>query len=459
MWLSAIHADAHALERDVARLRIRIEADELRIGEQVSGTVVLRRLEEDVRLRHTGDVLDTEQQEVLLADPCFEVLLDLGSRERAVVDRDEPQHARPRTVVAHLVTQNECEAVVPVGQRAAACAIHVAGELAVHVDATAVDGVERNDYVLKCCLQTLGVIIGRKLRCAIRTRGRAAAEELVVVEILAEGEIASVRAARVADDAGIFLSGVARNGPRFDRILTRGRDQLLELAAGGRRGLSLCGGRLEDDTPTANPIEVRPSRAREREIRGRIDTARIEHGVARARLELIQSDRVLLVAIAARSHRAVVQGECLADHGTGRHFGRLNLARHRADQIFDFLSIRGAALTPAVVRFVAQADHEARALRIIQVDLRHCGDVSLFNRRGREVRLLRRGRSGAMTVEALAFAREQIVQRLERGRRILRQMPARLHILIGRCLQLDLFATCGRRPDPCRDPARQNGCA
>ena len=39
--LGAVHADAHALERDAARHRGGVEADELRVGEQVARAVVL----------------------------------------------------------------------------------------------------------------------------------------------------------------------------------------------------------------------------------------------------------------------------------------------------------------------------------------------------------------------------------------------------------------------------------
>ncbi len=65
----------------------RIQADELRIGEQVAVAVVLRGLEHDVGLRHIDQVRDAEQQEELLADAGFEILLDLLQVQRAVVDR------------------------------------------------------------------------------------------------------------------------------------------------------------------------------------------------------------------------------------------------------------------------------------------------------------------------------------------------------------------------------------
>jgi len=65
--------------------RLGIEADELRLVEQVTEVVVLTRLEQDVRLRHARQRADAEQQVVLLANAGGEVLLDLRRRERAVV--------------------------------------------------------------------------------------------------------------------------------------------------------------------------------------------------------------------------------------------------------------------------------------------------------------------------------------------------------------------------------------
>ena len=65
-------------------------------------------------------VADVEQHEVLLADAGLEVLLDLRRRQRAVVDRDQAQHALPLAVGRGLVAEHQREGVVPVGERAAA---------------------------------------------------------------------------------------------------------------------------------------------------------------------------------------------------------------------------------------------------------------------------------------------------------------------------------------------------
>ena len=90
---AAIHADAHAGERNAARARRGIEADEGRLVEQVAVAVELAHLEQDVGLRHVDEVAHREQQEELLADAGLEVLLDLRRRQRAVVDRDQAEHA------------------------------------------------------------------------------------------------------------------------------------------------------------------------------------------------------------------------------------------------------------------------------------------------------------------------------------------------------------------------------
>ena len=257
-------------------------------------------------MRHAHQVRDAEQHEELLADAGLEVLLDLLQVQRAVVDRDQADHARPLAVVADFVAEHEGEAVVPVAERAAAGAVEVAGELAVHVDAAAVDRVEGHHDVLQRSLQALVRVRGRQLRRAVGTGLGAAAEEVVVVHRLAHREVAGRRAAGVADDARVFLRHVARHDPRFDGVLAGRSDQLMELAARGRRGLRLAG--ADVDAPAADPRDV----AAQREVRRRIDAAGVERGAALAALELVERDQVVLVAVAAGGDRAVEQRQRLA---------------------------------------------------------------------------------------------------------------------------------------------------
>src|SRR3984893_9626744 len=92
----AVYAEAHAADLQLRRRRRPgIEADELRLVEQVAEVVVLARLEQDVRLRHARQRADAEQQVVLLANAGGEVLLDLRRGERAVVNGDELDDALP----------------------------------------------------------------------------------------------------------------------------------------------------------------------------------------------------------------------------------------------------------------------------------------------------------------------------------------------------------------------------
>ena len=92
---------------------------------------------------------DVEQHEVLLADAGIEVLLDLRGRQRAVVDRDQAQHAFPLAIGRGLVAEHQREGVVPVGEAAAALRVGIAGVHAVHVEAAAFDRAVGHDHVLQ----------------------------------------------------------------------------------------------------------------------------------------------------------------------------------------------------------------------------------------------------------------------------------------------------------------------
>src|SRR4029077_12734371 len=131
----AVHAEAHAADLQIRRhRRLGIEADELRLVEEVAEVVVLTRLEQDVRLRYARQGADAEQQVVLLANAGREVLLDLRRGERAVVDGDELDDALPLALTGGLVAEHQREAAVPVGERAALGRIRIAAIDAVDVD-------------------------------------------------------------------------------------------------------------------------------------------------------------------------------------------------------------------------------------------------------------------------------------------------------------------------------------
>ena len=118
--LDAVHADAHALDGDVQHRRSVAQHDEHRLLEQVAVAVELADLEHDVGVRHVHEARHREQQEELLADADGHVLLDLRLGERAVVDRDQAQHALPLAVAGDLVAEHQRERVVPVVEVAAA---------------------------------------------------------------------------------------------------------------------------------------------------------------------------------------------------------------------------------------------------------------------------------------------------------------------------------------------------
>src|SRR5207248_1319999 len=74
----AVHTEAHAADLQTRRHHcLRIQADELRLVEQIAVVVVLTGLEQDVRLRHARQGTHPEQQVVLLPNAGGEVLLHL----------------------------------------------------------------------------------------------------------------------------------------------------------------------------------------------------------------------------------------------------------------------------------------------------------------------------------------------------------------------------------------------
>ncbi len=142
--LGAVDADAHALDADLVRVRVVVEADERRLVEQVRVAVELAALEHDVALRHVDEVRDGEQQVEAFADARVEVLRDLALGERAVVDDHHARDPLPDAVVADLVAEHQREGVVPVREQARRRRVRVRSQLAVHVDAAAVHRVCRS---------------------------------------------------------------------------------------------------------------------------------------------------------------------------------------------------------------------------------------------------------------------------------------------------------------------------
>ena len=110
-----------------------------------------------------------------------------------------------------------------------------------------------------------------------------------------------------------------------------------------------------------------------------IDAARVERRRASARdrvaaglprLELVQRDHVRLVAVAARGDRAFVERERLARDERGVDLRRRHAVARTAwiAACIAFASV-AQLVRPAVVRLVAQAQHEARVRRIVEIHL------------------------------------------------------------------------------------------
>ncbi len=95
---------------------------------------------------------------------------------------------------------------------------------------------------------------------------------------------------------------LAGDHPRFDGELTGRLDQVRELLAGGGRALRLLAG-LDVDAPATDP-HVRRG---QREVQGRLDTAGVVGDQVLAGFELVQRNLIVLVTIAARGDRAVIE--------------------------------------------------------------------------------------------------------------------------------------------------------
>ena len=269
-------------------------------------------------------------------------------------------------------------------------------------------------------LQVLVGIRRGQPRVAVAVRIAAAVEEVVVVERLAQREVAHRGARRVADDAGILLGDVARGDPRLDRVLAGGPDQVVQLLAGGGGALRLAA--LDVDAPAADPGHV----AAQGEVDGRIDAARVEGCRALAFLELPERDLVRLVAVAAARDGAVIERERLADHQVRIDRAERDLGLERLDGRLHLGRV-GRAIAPAVVELVAQADDEARVVGIVEIDLRLGGVVGRQQIVIGEERLLRHDRRRTVAGDAIVLD-----DRIDRGaveRRVGRERAARADVL------------------------------
>ena len=125
-----------------------------------------------------------------------------------------------RLVLSTSLAKRERKGVVPVGEQAARHRIDVVGEFAVDVDTATVRRVVRRNDVLQRRLQifvrlpTSTDAVHRSGRSLRRT-----VQEVVLIQRLAQHEVAARRAAGVADDPRrTVLRDVARCDPRFDRV-------------------------------------------------------------------------------------------------------------------------------------------------------------------------------------------------------------------------------------------------
>ena len=98
---------------------------------------------------------------------------------------------------------------------------------------------------------------------------------------------------------------------------------------------------------------------REIEIDRGIDAAGVIGDRSAAGLEFPQGDLRVLVAVAARSQRAVDEPQCLTRNEVGIHGRRRDAAGERGDRILHHLRIGGAVAGPAVVELAAEANHHS----------------------------------------------------------------------------------------------------
>src|SRR6185503_13898175 len=105
--------------------------------------------------------------------------------------------------------------------------------------------------------------------------------------------------------------------PRLYRILAGRLEHICELLARGGARLSLTT-RLDVDAPATDPADI----ARDREIGRRLHSTRVIDRRAGSCFELVESDEIGVVAIAAGGHGTVVQGQRLR-----RHEGRIDLSK------------------------------------------------------------------------------------------------------------------------------------
>ncbi len=286
----------------------------------------------------------------------------------------------------------------------------------------------------------------RQHRAAVRVGRRRAVEEVVVVHGLAEREVARGRAAGVADDVRHLLHHVGGRDPGLDRVLARRLDQVVELAARGRGALRLAAAQV--DAPAADPGHG----ARQRQVERGLDARGVVGDRAGAGLELVERDGRVVEAAAAARDGAVIERQCLRDHEVGIDFGE----RHAVGEVLDrgLHGVRGrCAVGPAVVELVAQAHHEARLVRRIEVDLRthrRVGDVDVGLG---EERRLRRGRARRMAARAVLL--EQRIDGRAEQRRIGRERLAVADFLDRGRLQRRTARAAERLSGPVADPHRE----
>ncbi len=327
-----IDAKPHAGDDNVGRRRLRIEADERRIGEEIAVGIVLGALDLDVRLRDTRQRTHVEQQEVLLADAGIEVLQDLGGRESAAVDGSKLDRASPPLFARDFATHSQSKRAVPARQRATASGVLVGGQRAIDIQLLAIDRIVGQHDVLQRCL-------GHVLRCRIDERRRAigvrraaACTTFIRLGTLRQRGVPGLVTAGIRHDVGFFLGDVVRVHPRFEGELARALRQLRNLLAGGGRGLRLTT-RREGQTPAAGPRDA----AVQSQVRRGADTAGVVGDVARAGLEHVLRDDIRLVAGAAGSDRTFLERQCFRHHESridvgGRYAGRVGLQRTEHDR-------------------------------------------------------------------------------------------------------------------------------
>ena len=165
----------------------------------------------------------------------------------------------------------------------------------VHEDLTTVGWIVGQHDVLQARLQVL-VLVGRDEigRAGAVTFGRPVGG-FIRVERLAKHEIVGVGSTAVGNNSGWpILCDVGRHHPGLHGVFVGGVDQLVKFRTA--RGGALSFAVQELNAPAADPV-VAPA---QRKIQRRFYTAGVERGAARAGLEFVEGNDVVLVATRRR---------------------------------------------------------------------------------------------------------------------------------------------------------------